>query len=211
MTIRNHSGLPFRPSVEKRCKLFSGRAGVSDRTRLKTGKGRQHDSHGSSGVRRTAFGSGARHGTGVQGRDQRQRRLGHQRRRHRLRPSRLRTATSTTSSTPRTPWDTTSRSGSTRAPRSKSGSCTAVSRAQLQAKGTKTTEIGDMNIDSYHVYFEYNFGVAVGGREALHLRRPGQHEVRRRELRPRRASSIPPSPTARFPARRASRPRGAPA
>ena len=31
-------------------------------------------------------------------------------------------------------------------------------QSKLQAKGTRTTEIGDMNIDSYHVYFAYNFG-----------------------------------------------------
>ena len=31
-------------------------------------------------------------------------------------------------------------------------------QSKLQAKGTRTLEIGDMNIDSYHVYFEYNFG-----------------------------------------------------
>ena len=31
-------------------------------------------------------------------------------------------------------------------------------QSKLQAKGTKTLEIGDMNIDSYHVYFAYNFG-----------------------------------------------------
>ena len=31
-------------------------------------------------------------------------------------------------------------------------------QSKLQAKGTRTLEIGDMNIDSYHVYFAYNFG-----------------------------------------------------
>lgn len=31
-------------------------------------------------------------------------------------------------------------------------------KSTLQAKGTTTTEIGDMNIDNYHVYFAWNFG-----------------------------------------------------
>ena len=31
-------------------------------------------------------------------------------------------------------------------------------QSTLQAKGTRTLEIGDMHIDNYHVYFEYEFG-----------------------------------------------------
>jgi opacity protein-like surface antigen len=31
-------------------------------------------------------------------------------------------------------------------------------QSKLQAKGTQTLEIGDLNVDNYHVYFAYNFG-----------------------------------------------------
>ena len=31
-------------------------------------------------------------------------------------------------------------------------------QSTLQAKGTRTLEIGDMHIDNYHVFFEYDFG-----------------------------------------------------
>jgi outer membrane protein W len=31
-------------------------------------------------------------------------------------------------------------------------------QSKLQAKGTRTIEIGDLHLDNYHVYFAYNFG-----------------------------------------------------
>jgi outer membrane protein W len=31
-------------------------------------------------------------------------------------------------------------------------------QSKLQAKGSNTLEIGDLNVDNYHVYFAYNFG-----------------------------------------------------
>ena len=83
-------------------------------------------------------------------------------------------------------------------------------QSTLQAKGTKTTEIGDMNIDSYHVYFAYNFGAQSA------IVRPfiygGLGSTKYGDVHFGEKSVLNPAFTdTRFPARRASRPRGAPA